>query len=830
MRKFLSILVVVIFVLSGLGAVVNSNEIIDESETIKISEPVISESEQFVKIDFKESTTVLLDSGKPIIPIVKKTYYYPFGTKINAVNVDFSEINEISLSKKIKPSPEPSVPGIITQSNDETLDESIYNSAELYPKSWFDYDVGCGLIGDERKVILNIQFYPVRYSPLENEINYVTEAELSVDYEEPLDPIQTSNAGYDLLIISANQFYDAMEQYVEHKESHGIKTKLVHLDDAIFQENDFPITGRDNPEKIKYYIKNAIEEWGIKYVLLVGGRKPGIRERWHLPVRYIDVFWADEYNYMSDLYYADIYDGDSQFSSWDTDGNDVFGQWKRIGSLEDEMDLYPDVYLGRWAVQNGLEVQIMIQKSIDYENSQTSKNIVLVGGDNFEPEGYEGNIVCDKTLTYLPGYSSEKVYSSEMDVTAKAIRTAIGGGSTFAHLHGHASPVSWSTHKPENFDEWEQGLYVLDYPLFSNDEYTIAVFGGCHTAMFNVSLFNHPWLGNIGFPEDLSWWFVRKIGGGGIAALGYTCFPVAMPGEDGDLDGDGINDPDCAESGYGYMQLELFYAYGQEGKQFLGDCWGYAVDKYSDAFKIPEERYHIHTITGFVLLGDPSLKIGGYGSASGFNVKIDGSNGYPNIPVELQTSAANGQQPYTYNWDLDNDGEYDDATGDVIEKIWTSSGIYPVSVKVIDGRGNSKFYTSIVSIEAKPQKPTGPSSSKPGQNNTFKATINVDSSWNQIYYYFYWGDGTYDRIKDPYESGEVASFYHTWSKSGTYKVRVKALLMDSNSESFEETAWSDPLTLSISKNRQYNSPLIQKLVQWMSNFKIFNRILELYIA
>jgi hypothetical protein len=78
------------------------------------------------------------------------------------------------------------------------------------------------------------------------------------------------------------------------------------------------------------------------------------------------------------------------------------------------------------------------------------------------------------------------------------------------------------------------------------------------------------------------------------------------------LDGDGVNEPDCVESGYGYMQLGLFEAYGMEGKEYLGECWGYAVSRYVEHFKIPYERWHLHTIQSFVLLGDPTLKIGGY--------------------------------------------------------------------------------------------------------------------------------------------------------------------------------------------------------------------------
>jgi hypothetical protein len=128
--------------------------------------------------------------------------------------------------------------------------------------------------------------------------------------------------------------------------------------------------------------------------------------------------------------------------------------------------------------------------------------------------------------------------------------------------------------------------------------------------MFNVSLTIHPWAPPV--PEGIGWWLTRKYHGGSIATLGYTAFPVATPGESGDLDGDGINEPDCTESGYGYMQLQFFKAYGIEGYQYLGECWQYAVSSYIDNFKIPYQRYHLNTLQSFVILGDPTLKIGGY--------------------------------------------------------------------------------------------------------------------------------------------------------------------------------------------------------------------------
>ncbi|KAA0003884.1 MAG: hypothetical protein FE043_01880 [Thermoplasmata archaeon] len=621
MRKFMAIFVVFALLLGGAGAIgVNEKTGIGNagSESISLSagsletfsEPVIMEKGEYVEINM-ENCAAHLSPGKPVVPVYNKIFKFPIGTKIESVDVNFGNFREMAVSSKIMPACEPVPPDMETREARQWEDKDAYSS-DSYPDRWYEYRAMGGIENGKHVTIVVVSVYPVRYHPLEGKIDYATNAEINVNYKLPEKPL-VKNDVYDLLIISPSAFSDALQPLVEHKNNHGISTMLVTLDE-IYNGNYFTVQGRDDAEKIKYFIKNAVEQWGIKYVLLVGGRKPGLHEEWLLPVRYAWVYWVDEIKYTSDLYFADIYDADGNFSTWDTDGNSVFSEWNSAGPLKDEMDLYPDVYVGRWACRNKEEVKIMVDKTIAYETGTGTKRIVLAGGDNFEEEGIEGEIVCDKVASYLPDFEADKIYASQMDVTSDAMKAGMNEGAMFIHMHGHGSPIYWSTHKPGNINPpvWEDGLKFYDLPLFFNKEYSIAIIGGCHTAMFNVSLTVHPWTGGIPSPEGLSWWFARKYNGGAIAALGYAAFPVATPGEYGDLDGNGINEPDCVESGYGYMQINLFHAYS-EGLQHLGECWGYAVGNYTAHFSYPSERYNLHTIQAFVLLGDPSLKIGGYG-------------------------------------------------------------------------------------------------------------------------------------------------------------------------------------------------------------------------
>jgi len=578
-------------------------------DTVQFSAPHIDKNNGYLSIGMDDCAALRL-SGSPVLPVRHSGFTFPLGTRIVDIKVHTTGMKEQTLDLQVQPAYNAVAPDMSNSPLIQEADPEIYGADVFFPDGWYAYDTAGGIKDGARVTLVSISLYPARYNPAQNILQTVESADISILYELPAEPLTTADS-YDLLIVCPGAWESLLDPLVEHKESKGIATKVACLE-CIAAGEYFPAQGRDDAEQLKYFIKNAIEEWGIQYVLLVGGRKPGIQEDWLLPVRYVHVFWADEYRYISDLYYADIYDSNGSFSSWDTDNNDVFMEWPNLGKLQDEVDLYPDIYIGRWACRSKIEVNIMVDKTITYENMQISQNVVLAGGDNFPQDGVEGEIVCDKVLEYLPGFDADKVYVTLGDVTSDAMKAGLNDGAMFIHLHGHGSPIYWSTHKEgDTGGEWEDGLKYYDLPLFFNDEYSISIIGGCHTAMFNMSLTVYPWAG-VPAPGGTAWWFARKYDGGGIASLGYTAFPVATPGEAGDLDGNGINDPDCAESGYGFMQEELIYGYGMAGLEHLGECWHYAVTSYTEHFKIPEERYHFHTIQSFVLLGDPTLKIGGY--------------------------------------------------------------------------------------------------------------------------------------------------------------------------------------------------------------------------
>jgi hypothetical protein len=113
-------------------------------------------------------------------------------------------------------------------------------------------------------------------------------------------------------------------------------------------------------------------------------------------------------------------------------------------------------------------------------------------------------------------------------------------------------------------------------------------------------------------PECFGWYIVRQPQGGAIASIGNTGTGYGRTSNQGDIDGDGINDPDCIEGLGGYLETLFFKAYGQKNCTYVGDAWQQAITDYLLIYPGMKDQSDAKTVEQWVLLGDPSLKIGGY--------------------------------------------------------------------------------------------------------------------------------------------------------------------------------------------------------------------------
>lgn len=76
--------------------------------------------------------------------------------------------------------------------------------------------------------------------------------------------------------------------------------------------------------------------------------------------------------------------------------------------------------------------------------------------------------------------------------------------------------------------------------------------------------------------------------------------------------------------------------------------------------------------------------------------------GYENmaIPLTAAASSAPDNDITTYEWDLDNDGCYDDATGVMTDFSSATNGAYTISVRVTDEHDNSDTDTASVTVSS----------------------------------------------------------------------------------------------------------------------------------
>jgi len=355
-KKIIGIFIVMLLITPiTIASIEEQKDEICRTETILFSQPILREKGDYITVDVTESTSSSIGGDKPKLPVITKTFTFPFNNHITNIDISFSTINKEVLSKPIIPAPEPQVLSSSYSSKNVVMNKAteIYTEFDIYPEQRCNYRIGAGLKDGLRVKFLTIHLYPIQYIPKDNVIHYSDSATIDITFSPSKNPISFPDE-YDLLIITPIEFSDELQTLVDYKNDNEISTVMVTLD-------DIPKKGVDQQEDIKFFIKNSIETWGITYVLIIGSGVNGIEK---FPVRYVYCSpYTLEPNFASDLYYADIFDGNGEFSSWNYDNDSRFVEY-HIDTTA--VDVYPDVYLGRLACNDKKEVSTVVDKIIHF--------------------------------------------------------------------------------------------------------------------------------------------------------------------------------------------------------------------------------------------------------------------------------------------------------------------------------------------------------------------------------------------------------------------------------------------------------------------------------
>jgi DNA-directed RNA polymerase subunit RPC12/RpoP len=374
------------------------------------------------------------------------------------------ELNDILLQPA--PEPEPLISKEFIDSytnfrpdNDEITEQDLnqkfsdyLSTDEFLPKqNYFVMQLDTINNKDISRNIYSLQIFPCQYNPFLKILKMYKTAHVKVfftpdDSGKPQEqPDQGSRgsredepeAKIEYLILTTEQLMDELQPLAAWKQRKGLATQIVDIQ-TIYNNESFD--GYDEPEELRNFIMYAHKNLSTGYVLLAGDYDSVPPRMCHDPDPYAG---ADDGEIPSDSYYACISEG----TTWDTDEDHIYGE---LGDLD---DIYPDIIVGRIAINHEQKMADWVEEVINYETEPVDENwtdkVILIGpnvhnqGDGAKQNEYFYNnylkfIYNDFDKFYEDSENGNKEFSKT------EIVNSINYGTTFLNYLGHGGPTTWT--------------------------------------------------------------------------------------------------------------------------------------------------------------------------------------------------------------------------------------------------------------------------------------------------------------------------------------------------------------------------------------------------
>ena len=230
----------------------------------------------------------------------------------------------------------------------------------------------------------------------------------------------------DYIIITHDEFFDGIQGLGDLRRSEGLRVEIVLIGD-IYDEFSYGLT---DPRAIKDFLSYAYHCWqqpSPSYVILVGDASYDYKG---------NIAGGNE-NYVP----THLFVSQSDYLETSTD------DWFVCVAGE---DMLPDMLIGRLPVQTADEVEVIVEKIVDYERNIPSgewrQNIMLVA-DNPDMGG-DFEAVCDgfaDDYIVQAGFEATKIYVSNCQPGCRQeIIAGIDNGCTICNYVGHGTMDIWA--------------------------------------------------------------------------------------------------------------------------------------------------------------------------------------------------------------------------------------------------------------------------------------------------------------------------------------------------------------------------------------------------
>ncbi len=344
-----------------------------------------------------EGEETWISTGDPVVPVRQSTILLPQGMQITSVDARYMDTGEVIASGVRLLAAPAAVPFGGTEDSAEQSPTFVAASFRQPDAVAYSSHTICGYS------VGTLRVFPLEYDALADTLIYhsgisvtvtaarsdkagAASASLSeldrlrvaalVDNPQALDDYTFSESAsadasptlpmageYQYVIITSAGLQESFGPLVSQKIHRGLSATLVTTE-YIYANYSGTETG-DNADRIRNFIADAYANWGTRWVLLGGDREVVPRRGVYAKVttvqngQNVDIVETD---LPTDMYYACL-DG-----TWNGDRDNFWGE-SNDGAGGGDVDLMPEVYVGRAPVSDSLEAANFVFKTVRYETT-----------------------------------------------------------------------------------------------------------------------------------------------------------------------------------------------------------------------------------------------------------------------------------------------------------------------------------------------------------------------------------------------------------------------------------------------------------------------------